>query len=206
MRVVTNKTKNGTSAMKNMVNSDGSTKLQNTQSTTLEVRTWHSLRAACCTGRFVPDTEAAARAKQQALIDAAGEKKGDDALRYEDWLRQTTNLGVDTEINVQLGEFTLKKHRVEPVDERMCMFSNFRQVFGSVRDGSSNSTTGFQCAEVRNTSNRLWVRMVGRRHDLQLWSRPRDLDPAAGCWPSRGPSIVSFHRRYQHHLRSGYWT
>ena len=40
------------------------------------------------------------------------------------------------------------------------MFSNFRQVFGSVRDGSSNSTTGFQCAEVRNTSNRLWVRMV----------------------------------------------
>lgn len=187
VRVVTNKTKSGTTAIQDMVRPDGAAELRRTRSASLEARTWHSLQATCCGGRFVPDTEAVARAKQQASIDAAGEKTGKGALRYEDWLRQTTNLGVDTEINVQLGEFTLKKHRVEPVDERMCMFSDFRQVFGTDKKGASHATTGFQCAEVRNTSNRLWVRMVGRRHDLQLWSRPRNLDPAAGCWPSRGP-------------------
>ena len=28
----------------------------------------------------------------------------------------------------------------------------------------------FQCAEVKNTTNRMWVRLVGRRHDVQFWT------------------------------------
>ena len=26
-----------------------------------------------------------------------------------------------------------------------------------------------QCAEVRNTAHRTWLRLVGRRHDVQFW-------------------------------------
>ena len=145
----------------------------------LEARSWKPLITKMCSGRFVPDTEAETRHRQLLNIDHESKD-----IRYEEWLRQTTTLGVDTEVNVQLGEFTLKKHRVEPVDPRMTQFTDFKAVFGT---GSGVGTTGFQCAEVKNTTCRLWVRMVGRRHDLKLWSSPRDRTPENGCWPSKGP-------------------
>ena len=72
----------------------------------------------------------------------------DKKSSFEAWLRETTNLGVDTEINVQLGEFTLKKHRVEPVDGRLCSFGDFAHIFG-VHEATGFS--GLQCAEVKNT-------------------------------------------------------
>ena len=164
-----------------------------TRAATLEARSWKPLSAKMCSGRFVPDTEAEARRRQLTNIDDASSE-----TPYEEWLRQTTTLGVDTEVNVQLGEFTLKKHRVEPVDPRMTQFADFRAVFGGdVTAGSTTGTTGFQCAEVKNTTHRLWVRMVGRRHDLRLWSAPQDRDPKHGCWPSRGP----FNRLFPSQIR-----
>ena len=111
----------------------------------------------CSTRRFVPDTEATALAKQRAGV-------AEDS--YAEWLRATTNLTVDTEVNIQLGEFTLKKHRVEPVDDRFRGFTDFAVVFGK---NMANANGGIQCAEVKNTTNRLWVRLVGYRHDLFLW-------------------------------------
>ena len=35
--------------------------------------------------------------------------------------------------------------------------------------GLQAATTGMQSAEVKNTTNRTWIRLVGRRHDVQLW-------------------------------------
>jgi hypothetical protein len=84
---------------------------------------------------------------------------------YGNYLRITSSLAVDTEVNVQLGEFTLKKHRVEPVSEEMCSFGDFVNVFGEQMANSGAIT----CAEVKNTTARKWVRLVGRRHDLRLW-------------------------------------
>ena len=76
---------------------------------------------------------------------------------------------MDTELNFQLGEFTLKKHRVEPVDQMMCDFTDFSDIFGA----RVARTGGVHSAEVKNTKMRSWVRLVGQRHDLQLWA----LDP-----------------------------
>jgi hypothetical protein len=91
-------------------------------------REWRSLTAHHCFGRFVPDTEsrdaepaadtaslagsslAAAEARGDALADAAAASGGGES--FEAWLRRVTTMGVGTEINVQLGEFTMKKHRM----------------------------------------------------------------------------------------------
>ena len=58
-------------------------------------------------GRFVPDTEAAAQ-------DAARDKRL-HAMTYEAYLRAQTE-SVDTEVNMQLGEYTLRKHTMKMVD------------------------------------------------------------------------------------------
>ena len=49
-----------------------------------------------CVGRFVPDTEAIAL-KQK--------REGVNTDTFAEWLRQTTNLAVDTEVNIQLGGY-----------------------------------------------------------------------------------------------------
>jgi len=75
-----------------------------------------------CDGRFVPDTEAADARKRK--------ESSKEPTDFEAWLREGADQDVDTELNVQLGEFTLKKHRVEPVNDIMCDFSDFADIFG----------------------------------------------------------------------------
>ena len=138
-------------------------------------RMWKSVDAPHCIGRYVPDTEAIALQEK---------REGVQADTFAEWLRLTTNLAVDTEVNIQLGEFTLKKHRVEPIDERFRGFGDFAAVFGRIMAAANG---GVQCAEVKNTTQRLWVRLVGRRHDLQLWKPDRrSVDkPCGRLYPSR---------------------
>ena len=40
----------------------------------------------------------------------------------------------------------------------------FIDVFGELPEGSR-----IQCAEVKNATKRVWLRLVGRRHDLLSW-------------------------------------
>ena len=67
------------------------------------------------------------------------------------------------EVNVQLGEFTLKKHQMQVLPRELCYHTDFRAVFPNIET--------VQCAEVRNTEFRLWWRLVGSRHDIQYWPR-----------------------------------
>ena len=68
-------------------------------------RAWQSMARPGCFGRFIPDTEVetARRAFEEANIMSR---------TFMEWLLRTTTQSVDTEINVQFGEFTLKKHLV----------------------------------------------------------------------------------------------
>lgn len=50
---------------------------------------------------------------------------------------------MNSEINVQLGELTLKKHRVHPLHRRYLSHSEFKAVFGD-----AGHTNGFVSAEV----------------------------------------------------------
>lgn len=88
---------------------------------------------------------------------------------FESWLRRTTTTAVDTEVNCQLGLYAIKKHALRALDERIRRIADFVDVFGAPKD-----EVRIQCAEVRNTTRRLWLRLVGRRHDVQHWDAERD--------------------------------
>ena len=93
----------------------------------------------------MPATEQAVR---QALLDKHGPDEawkhrpgataaseaaaagGGGGKAFEAWLRAGGITSADTEVNVQLGEFSLKKHRVQPVPAFMCRFPEFAAVFG----------------------------------------------------------------------------
>ncbi len=110
-----------------------------------------------CKGRFLPDTE---KEELSRIVDPVFES-------FEEWLRFHSNKAVDTEINIQLGEFTLKKHRVEPLPRYICEMEDFVTIFGE----NLAQSFGIQSAEVKNTTARLWLRLVGRRHDVQVWNK-----------------------------------
>ena len=66
---------------------------------------------------------------------------------------------VDGKAPLNSVEVWKNEHQMQLLDERVYSFEDFKTIFGEV--GSDNR---FQCAEVKNTSNRMWVRLVGRRH------------------------------------------
>jgi hypothetical protein len=82
---------------------------------------------------------------------------------------------VDTEINLQLGEYTLKNHALQALPAHINRHPDFMQIFGAKRESNP-----IQCVEVQNSSHRMWVRLIGLRHDIQLW----DVEPRQ---PSRQP-------------------
>lgn len=84
----------------------------------------------------------------------------------EEWLRFTTTQAVETEINIQLGEFTLKKQQMQLLGGRVYNFPDFEDVFGSVA-----RENGMQCAIVQHTTNREWLRTgPGLMYDVLLWT------------------------------------
>ena len=149
----------------------------------LGARAWSSLSAHGCFGRFVPDTENEQEMGHEHLgnHNSGGGKGGVSGLEehsravstlrpgenFEAWLRRVTTGGVGTEINVQLGEFTMKKHRMTQLRADVRRTAEFRAVFEDA--GSLPPHVRVQCAEVKHTTQRAWWRLVGRRHDVQWW-------------------------------------
>lgn len=109
-------------------------------------------------GRFVPENEF----DKERFLDSMSPR----ALKnFETWLRETTTLAVNTEINVQLGEFTIKKNATRPLESDMRNNDDFDEVLSNLK-----GLDIIQCAEVKNAENRQWVRLVGLGYDLQLWN------------------------------------
>jgi hypothetical protein len=124
------------------------------------IRTWVALEHSGLNfrGRFVPENEFDKQKFEDSLSPAT--KKS-----FESWLRETTTLAVNTEINVQLGEFTVKKHATRPLEPEIRENPDFEEVLPELAKQDI-----IQCAEVKNTTNRKWVRLVGMGYDLQLWN------------------------------------
>ncbi|CAM9378337.1 unnamed protein product [Chrysoparadoxa australica] len=137
-------------------------------------RDWKSMARVDCVGRFVPDTELVQG--QLAEQESAGKLN----ISYTEWMRTITQ-AVDTEINMQLGIYTLKRHGISKLPVHIERHTDFINLFGvASRDGSSSVAA----CEVTNTTHRTWLRLVGRRHDVQYW----DTD-------TRAPTLP-FHRKY----------
>lgn len=147
-------------------------------------RMWVELERLRGIGRFVPDTEANTGVRDRNSTGSTGEGdvtfeeveidpvSGKDLGKYnmdqsfEEWYRELTTQSVDTEINIQIGEFTLKKHRMQILESGWMRFLDFTLIFG---DKEHSGVSGLQSAEVQHKQHRKWVRLVGRRHDLIYW-------------------------------------
>jgi len=125
-------------------------------------RDWGSLDYPGCLGRMCPDTERdsfsrAVMGATKVVTETATSNK-----RFEEWLRITTTAAVETELNLQIGTFTLKSNQTELLASNFRTFADFKTVF--------HSSQRLQCAKVESTEEREWVRIVAMRHDLLLWA------------------------------------
>ena len=106
----------------------------------------------------------------------------DDGVEsFDEWLRYKTTQEVQTEINVQLGAFTLRKCSMLPLPAELAHMRDFTRVFGSAA-----AEFGMQCAVVEKTSHRQHLRLVGRRHDVQLWDPDPRPDAPRGLFHGLG--------------------
>ncbi len=125
-------------------------------------RNWASLTQPSCKGRLCPDTET--EGYLAAIAEAGRAQKG-----YEGWLQTTTTAAVGTEINLQLGTFTLRSNQTELLAARFAESADFETAVG-VQDAR------LQCARVLRTQQCEQVRLMFR-HDLHFWEadgrRPR---------------------------------
>ena len=99
---------------------------------------------------------------------------GGGASEYEAWLRGRVCSLEETEINVQLGQLTWKRHHMQLLDKAICEHPDFRAVFGDAAASGRH-----QCAEVKRSEHRRWLRLLGARHDLHIWSADERAPPAA---------------------------
>ena len=90
-------------------------------------RSWCSMKQTGCGGRFVPDTEVAVL---QKTWDDLFLNSKDQNMSFEEWYRRVTTQSVDTEINMQLGDFTLKKHHMQLLPDAVLRSRDFIHVFG----------------------------------------------------------------------------
>lgn len=139
----------------------------------LSTREWTTMKGRHCGGRFVPNTLLANSAMSldgtahetkavhhklpQARLKRLPKESFADFMRRRMIARQ-----VDTEINIQLGDFTLKTAKLKVLSDAFISHPDFITIFG--RDKY------VQSAIVSSTEFREWVRLVGRRHDVQLWT------------------------------------
>jgi len=135
----------------------------------LTFQEWRNMEGYNSLGRFVPN-----------LIqsrDRTHEIKTREETYGEFMRRRQNEEQPDTEINVQIGDFTLKTSRLQVLEQSTVSMPDFVEVFGSrlaqlqCAEGNymHNDTHNIICV-VKNTEHRRWVRLVGLRHDLLLWT------------------------------------
>ena len=127
------------------------------------------------------DVSSVAKARTAAAAQAATAPGASAALRLEAWLRKvTTTQGADVEVNLQLGEFSLRRQALMPLPKEVETHADFITAFGY-------SSGPIQSVQVSATSNRRWIRLVGERHDLQLWfpdTRPMGAPAGRRSYPN----------------------
>ena len=95
-------------------------------------------------------------------------------MDLEAWLRaMTTARSTDLEVNLQFGEFSLRKQALAPVPAAVRNMPDLLAVFG-------DAAGPIQSVEVSATRQRRWLRLVGQRTDLYLWQPDSRQPPLLG--------------------------
>jgi len=117
-------------------------------------RRWRSMTVKGCGGRYIPN-----------FVEKMKTLRNLTALPGENFeafmLRRMELQQVDIEINIQLFDFSLKASRLQNIAPEFYDHLDYKLVFGNL--------SIVQACDVSKTKHRHWARMVGRRHDLQLW-------------------------------------
>ena len=146
----------------------------------LTTRQWESMAAYGCAGRYTPSSGAAGANAKAGTAHRAGwgsEAEAEAAAAaaaggYTAWLRVVVSAAAETEINVQLGEMTLKRHHMQLLEQGVASHPDFVLVFGD-----TSARGRHQCAEVKRSQYRRWLRLLGTRHDVQVWSADDRVPP-----------------------------
>ena len=85
----------------------------------------------------------------------------------------TTARSTDLEVNLQFGEFSLRKQALAPVPAAVRNMPDLLAVFG-------DAAGPIQSVEVSATRQRRWLRLVGQRTDLYLWQPDSRQPPLLG--------------------------
>lgn len=78
-------------------------------------------------GRFVPEQDLLARAEFVPGGEASGKKFPGT---YREWLLYSTTQTFKTEVNLQVGEFTVSMNQMQPIDSSILDLEDFVSVFG----------------------------------------------------------------------------
>jgi hypothetical protein len=122
-------------------------------------RHWVQMQGDACGGRFIPDTEVSL---SQGDKTAAQQKQ----MTYREWMEYATNRSFAMEVNMQLGEYTLKRQQPQLLDPEIGEYQDFVDLFGKL-----SAENPIRCADVKISEHRRWLRLVGRRHDVILWDQ-----------------------------------
>ncbi len=122
-----------------------------------------------CDGRYIPETP-------QKSVDGKAVKRT---------LLDSMSRSIDTEINLQLGDFTLKTSTLDTLEPHITTQSDFLSIFDPPHrkdarpkelkeDGSGELVARKQlgpipCANIKMTTHREHYRLVGRRFDVLFW-------------------------------------
>lgn len=170
----------GSEVMEAIVRLLSGSKSESESSIALDTRDWSTMVGCGCVGRFAP----AVKVKVGAAANwgLGGEDEAPPGT-YAGWLRAQLAPTVDTEINVQLGELTLKRHHMQLLDSSVVKHSDFVAVFGV-----TGAAARHRCADVKRSEHRRWVRLLSTRHDVQVWGPDDRAPPAAGSF---GAALVA---------------
>ncbi|KAH8582661.1 very large low complexity [Cryptosporidium sp. chipmunk genotype I] len=100
-------------------------------------------------------------------------------LEYNEWFRTVLSINTETEINVQFSLFSLKNNNLRVLGSWIHDFEDFADVIRESDDfheeegrGFSNGRllgNQFQSADIANTENLYWCKLIGSRIDLYKW-------------------------------------
>lgn len=170
----------------------------------LKPRCWGQKRGFRGLGRFVPDTASSSTELVQAGLqnednpardsprDSARDRAASGANRrpslasnstveLEEWLRNATaTRSSDVEVNLQLGEFSLRTQALQPLQREVRSLADFAQIFGT------STTEPIQSVQISRTTQRRVLRLVGERVDLFVWGADQRSVPCRGqrAYPS----------------------
>ncbi len=119
----------------------------------LKPRKWRSMEGRNCDGRYIPESAPAKQPDGKDAKSGGGDSKkpaGSDKRNLLDSMARS----VDTEINIQLGDFTLKTSTLDVLEDYITSLPDFTAVFKHDPAAIAHNPTASSAGEDKNNKSR----------------------------------------------------